>query len=508
MVRNLVLFLFTISIFSCRKKNIEPTKSSAKKIVSFEITISNQQYLASIDSLKKSINLTLPFGTAINQLSPSISISSNSIITPASNVPQDFSKLVIYKVTAEDGSSTNYSVNIIFGLPKNSEKKFNSGVLSIGNQEIKINVDTVKRIFSASVPFGTNVSNLSPEIDISSMATLNPVSGSPQDFTSPVQYTITAEDGSKVVYTFIIEINKPNSADLQKLSNSWENIKGLNIQIKEVDKNGIIWGRKYKNEQTDVLVKYQNGAGKVVNISKLQSKKINDITEFNNSIWIGTSNGLFNIDGEDTLTYNLSNLEIENNVKSFNSFENQLYCLTTNSIFKFENNKWLKLVSNPTEKLIDFVVVQDFIYIITENSILEYNGTFKKFTSTETYASFEKIKIDSKGIIWISNWWGMVKFENDRFIFYNSKSIKNFPDTGLENFIIDKHDIIWMAWGKHGVLTFDNGSIINNFNTINSNIISDNTDNIILKNNILYVGCFKYLGENLPRYAISKLRFQ
>jgi hypothetical protein len=399
-------------------------------------------------------------------------------------------------------------VNIIFGPPKNSEKTVNSGVLSIGNQEIKINVDTVKRIFSASVPFGTNISNLSPEIDISSKATLNPVSGSPQDFTSPVQYTITAEDGSKLVYTFIIETNKPKSADLQKLSNAWENITGLNLQINEVDKNGIIWGRKYKNELTDDLVKYQNGAEIFVNISKLQSKKINDIKEFNNSIWIGTSNGLYNIDGKDTLTYNLSNLEIENNVKSFNSFENQLYCLTTNSIFKFENNKWLKLASNPKEKFIDFVVIKDFIYIVTGNSILKYDGTFRKFTSTETYTSFEKIKIDSKGIIWISNWWGMVKFENDRFIVYNSNSIKDFPRAGLMNFIIDRQDIIWMAWGKHGVLAFDNGSIINNFETTNSNIISDNADNIIIKNNNLYVGCFKYLSENLPRYAISKLKIQ
>ena len=171
MKNNLILFLFAIFIFACGKKNIEPTKSSAKKLVSFEITISNQQYLATIDSVKNIITITLPFGTTINQLTPLISASLNSTISPASNVPQDFSKTLIYKVTAEDGSSTDYSVNITFGLPKNPEKTVNSGVLLIGNLEIKINVDTVKRIFSASVPFGTNISNISPKIEISNKAT-------------------------------------------------------------------------------------------------------------------------------------------------------------------------------------------------------------------------------------------------------------------------------------------------------------------------------------------------
>lgn len=130
----LLLFFFSIIIFSCEKVITEPTKSSAKKIVSFEISISNQRYQASIDSVNNTITLYLPFGSEVNQLAPLITHSENSIISPASNEPQDFSKNIIYKVTAEDGSTVNYSVIIVFGPPKSKEKVINSGILPIDNQ--------------------------------------------------------------------------------------------------------------------------------------------------------------------------------------------------------------------------------------------------------------------------------------------------------------------------------------------------------------------------------------
>lgn len=49
---------------------------------------------------------------------------------------------------------------------------------------------------SVNVPFGTSVSNLIPSIEVSPKAQLSPSMGSPTDYSTPVSYTVTAEDGS------------------------------------------------------------------------------------------------------------------------------------------------------------------------------------------------------------------------------------------------------------------------------------------------------------------------
>ena len=47
-----------------------------------------------------------------------------------------------------------------------------------------------------------NITNLSPQIQISDKATISPASGTPWDFSNPATYTVTAGDGTtKKVYT-------------------------------------------------------------------------------------------------------------------------------------------------------------------------------------------------------------------------------------------------------------------------------------------------------------------
>lgn len=62
-----------------------------------------------------------------------------------------------------------------------------------------INQESGKITFVA--PFGANVSALTPIILVSKNATVNPATGVAQDFSIPVKYTVTAEDGSVKFYT-------------------------------------------------------------------------------------------------------------------------------------------------------------------------------------------------------------------------------------------------------------------------------------------------------------------
>ncbi len=60
---------------------------------------------------------------------------------------------------------------------------------------------------TAEVPNGTDVTKLKPIITISKNATVSPVSDAETDFTDPVSYVVTAEDGTtKKTYTVTITV--------------------------------------------------------------------------------------------------------------------------------------------------------------------------------------------------------------------------------------------------------------------------------------------------------------
>jgi len=71
------------------------------------------------------------------------------------------------------------------------------------NAVIKEGAKTIE----ASVPAGTSVIALTPVITVSDKATVYPASGTSRDFTNPVTYTVTAEDGSQAAYTVKVSVS-------------------------------------------------------------------------------------------------------------------------------------------------------------------------------------------------------------------------------------------------------------------------------------------------------------
>ncbi len=59
---------------------------------------------------------------------------------------------------------------------------------------------------TATVPVGTNLTNLVPTISIPATATISPASGTAQNFSGPVTYTVKAQDGSTQAYTVTVSI--------------------------------------------------------------------------------------------------------------------------------------------------------------------------------------------------------------------------------------------------------------------------------------------------------------
>lgn len=103
-MKNLLSFILLFVLVSCGKE--EPVvASSEKNIVSFTINGTNAAVSSSTVSLVLDVDL-------LDGLRPSIVVSDKATISPASDVPQDFSVPVEYTVTAEDGTTKMYTVTV------------------------------------------------------------------------------------------------------------------------------------------------------------------------------------------------------------------------------------------------------------------------------------------------------------------------------------------------------------------------------------------------------------
>ena len=88
---------------------------------------------------------------------------------------------------------------------KSSEKSITSFAFSgldVGGNEL---IDSNSHTITVMVPKGTDVTNLTPIISVAGSATVSPNSGVVQNFTNPVVYTVTAQDGSLQNYTVSVK---------------------------------------------------------------------------------------------------------------------------------------------------------------------------------------------------------------------------------------------------------------------------------------------------------------
>ena len=173
-------------------------KNSAKAITGFSIGSNT----VGIDEPNHKISVTVPYGTEVSSLTPTITVSAKATVSPSSGTEQNFTSPVNYTVTADDGAKQDYTVTVT--VAKNSAKAITG--FSIGSNTVGI--DEPNHKISVTVPYGTEVSSLTPTITVSAKATVSPSSGTEQNFTSPVNYTVTADDGAKQTYSVTVTVAK------------------------------------------------------------------------------------------------------------------------------------------------------------------------------------------------------------------------------------------------------------------------------------------------------------
>ncbi len=138
--------------------------------------------------------------TDLTKLRPSILVSDGATVVPASGSEQDFSGgAVAYTVTSADLADQVWNVAITKtdAATWAHITKFDINVSGIMTQ-----IDTTSKTVAIFYSTGTSISSLAPNIETSRGSTISPLTGVTQDFTTPVVYTLTAEDGiTEIEYT-------------------------------------------------------------------------------------------------------------------------------------------------------------------------------------------------------------------------------------------------------------------------------------------------------------------
>jgi hypothetical protein len=124
-------------------------------------------------------------------------------ISPLPTDPQDFTKPVVYEVTGRAGDKRRYTVTVSVA-PNHAKTITHFQVFGSDATIAGANI-------SLTLPAGTDVTRLAPRITLSG-GNVMPPSDEPQDFSRPVEYTVTAADGSVQLYTATVQL-APGSAN-------------------------------------------------------------------------------------------------------------------------------------------------------------------------------------------------------------------------------------------------------------------------------------------------------
>jgi|GEM_PF-741863 len=161
------------------------------------------------------ITVNVPNGTNVTSLVATFTTTGASVkvgaATQTSGVtPNNFSSPLTYTVTAADASTQTYTVTVNVGTASSN------AVAAFAFSAAGVTGTLLGNTITATVPYGTNVANLISSFSSTGIVVkvngVTQTSGvTPNNFTSPVIYTVAAADGTISTYTVSITVLPPSS---------------------------------------------------------------------------------------------------------------------------------------------------------------------------------------------------------------------------------------------------------------------------------------------------------
>jgi len=221
------LVILALLFSGCPNPADNKVKSDAKSLVSFKFEAAKNtgklsaDSAVTFDSVSGNWKATLPAGTDPAALVATFEISALAKATVggveqvSGTTANNFSSNVVYTVTAEDGTSATYTIALTVAPTPSSAKDFTQYSLKSGTTTASGTISGTN--IAVSLPVGSNVTALVATFALSDKASAT-VGGTAQvsgttanNFTSPVQYVVTAADSSTKTYTVTVTVRQPSA---------------------------------------------------------------------------------------------------------------------------------------------------------------------------------------------------------------------------------------------------------------------------------------------------------
>ncbi|MFS4448243.1 DUF5018 domain-containing protein [Maribacter sp. 2307UL18-2] len=199
------LFFVLISLFSCTdEEGTETELSGGNTITSFTVSSGNLEYAVTIDG--KTIDIITPYNvTTANNLVMEVLISQGATIDPN---PKDITLItdpIEFTVTAENGAESVYTLTL---SREESPENAITGIRLKNNKnsvdEVNADIDQVSGEATKELPKNWSLTEVTAEIEISAFASIAPDPSTISDYSLPVDFVVTAENGTTKNYRVIL----------------------------------------------------------------------------------------------------------------------------------------------------------------------------------------------------------------------------------------------------------------------------------------------------------------
>lgn len=243
---------------------VEEQKSSDAKLESYTLTAGglDAEVVCVIDQDAKTIKADVPYKTDLTKLIPIAKFVGHTI-TPQSGKVQDMSKVKEVVIVAQDGTKVTYTLNI--NVIKGSEAKLIK--LEMFGRVAEQPIDLFgKNVVKIQIPYQeSNVLTARPKIEFVG-GSISPASNAEIDFRNPVNYKITAEDGT-TTYNFIL------STDVESFKARIDKVTDKGVLIQGEGENG--------NYTVDMLGLFSDVKDTEVELRKVSDPKLKVFPKLN-----------------------------------------------------------------------------------------------------------------------------------------------------------------------------------------------------------------------------------
>jgi len=211
-----LLFMLLLSVFiilpGCGGGDDTCPDSSIKAISAFSFA-GFPGSAGTVNEAAKTIEVTVPSGTNVTALIATFTTTGTvvrvgSAVQTSGTTPNNFTSPVVYTVTAADGSTVTYTVNVTVA---SVTAKAITAFSFVGFPAATGVINEAAKTISVTLPVGTNLTNLIAKftttgINVKVGSTVQTSGSTPNDFTNPVPYIVTAADNSTVTYTVTVTV--------------------------------------------------------------------------------------------------------------------------------------------------------------------------------------------------------------------------------------------------------------------------------------------------------------